>query len=450
MGERLSFQPARREGQMKTRWFANVRWSVIVVLALTSGVVLAQPAPEGKGPAATEAPAEVAQRPIGAWIDIWHDSIDNHNPAVAYNSRHGEYLVVWEDDNGATVDVHARRISQTGRVLNDFIVAHNANKMNWLPDVAYSSKQDEYLVVYTYNLSTTDYDIWGRAVKWDGSSMSLEFLINGDAGKQWYPAVAYNRKNDEYLVVYENYWSDAMRDIAAQRIRASGRTLLSWRNIASDANKIRRLPDVAYNATRNEYLIAYTYQSVPLGDSDIRAKITNANMSTLSTEIDITVPGSPVQDGVALAAGPNEYLAVWGEDYGASKASIWARRVGGTGTLNAFMALANDTGKRRVEPAVGFGDGGRYLVTWRGYTDAITEWDLYARTVLMGHNAPEDVAFGVDLTSAWQRSPAVACGPLAPCVVAYEDNWPSAGDYDLSGFPIGTYRTLVPLVLRRR
>jgi hypothetical protein len=435
---------------MKRRRMAAVQWSVIVVLALTSGVVLAQPPVEGKVRPASETPAAVGARPVGSYIDVWIDNVDNYDPAVAYNSRHDEYLVVWEDDLGATWQVHARRVTRSGAVKNDFVVASNPNKMNWLPDVAYSPAQDEYLVVYTYNLATDDYDIWARRVRWDGNWMSSEFLVNGDAGKQWYPAVAYNSKRDEYLVVYENYWSDPMRDIAAQRVKASDGSLLSWRNIATAPTTIRRLPDVAYNAVRDEYLIAYTYQSVPLGDGDIRAKISSANMGTLSAELDITIPGSPTQDGVALASGGNEYLAVWGEDYGTSGAGIWGRRVGGTGSLNSFMNLANDAGKRRVEPAVGYGEGGRYLVTWRYLAGTSPAWDIYARTLLLGHNSPEAVEFALDTTSGWQRAPAVGCASLGPCLVAYEDDWPSGADFDIRGLLVGSHRAVLPTVLRKR
>jgi hypothetical protein len=423
-----------------------------MVLILTGTVVLAQPAAEDKNPPSSGTLGAMAAPPIGPFINIWADTVENYNPAVAYNSRRGEFLVVWEDSYGAQVNVHARIVTRDGTRKNDFIVASNPNQMNWLPDVAYSPVEDEYLVVYTYNLTANDYDIWGRRISGDGSSMSSEFAINTDTGKQWYPAVAYNSANDEYLVVYENYWSNSLRDIAAQRIKASGGSLLSWRNIATAPNTIRRLPDVAYNAERNEYLIAYTYQTTPLGDSDIRGRISDASMSTLSGELQITPSGAPPQDGVALAAGPDEYLAVWGEDYGASKASIWGRRVGGTGSLNFFIKLADDAGKRRVEPAVGFGQRGRYLVAWRYEVGGSQAWDVYARTVLEGQNSPEDVEFIVDDTMGSQRSPAVACVPSGPCLVVYEDNWPGTGspDFDIGGHLVGYSRAFLPTILRRQ
>jgi hypothetical protein len=33
--------------------------------------------------------------PMSPFLDIWTDGVDNLKPAVAYNSLHDEYLVVW-------------------------------------------------------------------------------------------------------------------------------------------------------------------------------------------------------------------------------------------------------------------------------------------------------------------------------------------------------------------
>jgi hypothetical protein len=45
---------------MKKRWFASVQWTVVVLLVLTGGAVLAQPGIEGKNPPPSAAPEAVA------------------------------------------------------------------------------------------------------------------------------------------------------------------------------------------------------------------------------------------------------------------------------------------------------------------------------------------------------------------------------------------------------
>lgn len=76
---------------MSKRWLARFPWSVLLILVLAGGVVLAQPAVEGKDPLAGDAQAAAAAPPR-RYVSIWTDNLENRNPAVAYNSRHGEFL----------------------------------------------------------------------------------------------------------------------------------------------------------------------------------------------------------------------------------------------------------------------------------------------------------------------------------------------------------------------
>ncbi len=403
---------------------------------------MAQPVSAGRNQAVMQSPQ------LSAFINIWLEfGVDNLNPAIAYNSRHDEYLVVWENDRGATRDIYARRVASDGTVKSWFSVVSNANKWNWLPDVAYSPAQDEYLIVYAYNFSATDYDIYARRVNWNGSSMSPEIPIDTDTDKDWYPAVAYNSQNDEYLVVYEKYISGTRRDIEAQRVKASDGSLLSWRNIAGAANQIRRLPDVAYNATRNEYLIAYTYQSPPTADGDIFGKVTSANMGTLSSEIQI-VYNTYEQDTVALAAGPDEYLAVWEDGPSPTHRTIYGRRVSGTGTLQPFIPIADHSGQACIEPAVAYGAGYGYLVAWRYASGGTTGDDVYGRYVMPGQDSPAGSEFAIDNDTSSQRAPAVACATTGDCLMAEEDNNSAGGDYEIRGRLVWLYHVYVPIMLK--
>jgi hypothetical protein len=325
-------------------------------------------------------------------------------------------------------------------------VVSDANKWNYLPDVAYNPVQDEYLIVYTYQVSTSDYDIWARRVKWNGADLDKppyqEFYINIDSDKQWYPAVAYNSTNDEYLVVYENYWADGRRDIAAQRVAGvAGGGLLSWRNIATAPSTVRRLPDVAYNEARNQYLIAYTYQ-YSATDGDIYGKIATSNLGTLSSEKHL-VDNTENQDGVALAAGPDEYLAVWNDNGGTT---IYGRRVTGAGATQSYIPLATDSGQTHVEPDVAYGNVYGYLVTWRYATGGASGDDVYARLVKAGQNVPSGGRFAIDTWTGSQRSPAVACATDGDCLVVEEDNW--GGDYEIRGMFVLAYHVYLPLALR--
>lgn len=433
-----SISQSTQEGERamkKARWFtlALALGLLVPLLAVPEGK-LAQPVSAGRNAAVMQAPL------LGPFIEIWNDTPDNLNPAVAYNSLHDEYLAVWENDRGATRDIYARRVASDGTVKSWFSVASWPNKWNWLPDVAYSPVQDEYLIVYAYNVSSTDYDLWARRVKWDGSWMSAEFPINRDADKQWYPAVAYNSTNDEYLVVYENYWAGGLRDIAAQRVKASDGSLLSWANIATAPGQVRRLPDVAYNAARNEYLIAYTYQHSPT-DGDIYGKVASANLGTLSSEIHL-VDNALDQDTVALATGPGEYLAVWEDGPSPTHRTIYGRRVSGAGTLHPFVPIIDLSGEACVEPDLAYGTVYGYLVSWR--------WaggdHVNGRFVKPGQDSTWGDWFNIDSYVGSHRSPALACAPSGDCLVVEEDK--PGGDYEIRGRFVTPYRVYLPIVLK--
>jgi hypothetical protein len=410
---------------------------------------LAQPTSAGVGLAATQSPI------LGPWINIWTtDSVDNLAPAVAYNSRHDEYLVVWENDRGATRDIYAQRVAGNGTLLSWFAVATNAGSWNYQPDVAYNPVQDEYLIVYTFQVSASDYDIWARLVKWNGDDLGnpryAEFSINTDNDKQWNPAVAYNSQNNEYLVVYENWWAGGLRDIDARRVDRDGNALggASGVNIATGAGQERVFPDVAYNAARNEYLVVYTFGVGSSGD--IYGKVASANLGTLSSEITIC-NDSYDQDFPAVAAGLDEYLVVWEDGtWGTNDYDIYARRVSGDGVPQGDpggFSIADATANLHVEPAVAYGNVYGYLVTWRYASGGTSGDDVYGRSVKPGQDVPWGSQFVIDDGANSQRAPALACGNLGNCLVVEEDNWPG-GDYEIRGRFVLSQHVYLPCVLR--
>jgi len=427
----------------KVHWFA---------LALILGLLMPFLAVPERGLAQSGKPGTeltAIQSPIlDPFINIWVDTVDNLAPAVAYNSLHDEYLVVWYNDRGATWDVYAQRVGGDGSLPSWFCVVHDAGKKNWQPDVAYNPTQDEYLIVYTYEHSSSDYDLYARRVSWNGGWMSNEIAINLEADKQWNPAVAYNSQNDEYLVVYENWWAGGLRDIAAQRVKASDGSLLSWRNIATGTGQERVFPDVAYNEARNEYLIAYTFDVGSNGN--IYGKVASANLGTLSSEIHICDDAYD-QDFPAVAAGPDEYLVVWEDGaWGTNDYDIFARRVSGDGTPQGpagGFSIAKATANLHVDPDVAYGAGYGYLVAWRYYDSGSSGQDVYGRYVMPGQDSAAGDEFAIDGDSNSQANPAIACASSGDCLVVEEDNWPS-GDYEIRGRFVRPYHVYLPLTLR--
>lgn len=399
--------------------------------------------------------AAVTPPPLGGFITIWEDKIDNTMPAVAYNSLRHEYLVVWQNYSGSTYNIQARRIGGDGTRYADFTVATGVNESRYQPDVTYSSAQDEYLVAYTYELiNSSNTDIRARRVSGGGSVIGSEISITADKTYQYYPATDYNSQSDEYLVVYQNNVDGSTQDIAARRVRASDGALLSWRNIATGAGEIRQFPDVAYNHTRNEYLITYRYLPSTLsGNGDILGKISSKDMASLGSEIAICNTTTD-QVFATVAAGPNEYLVTWSDgvaptmDY-----DIYARRVNGNGnpqgSATGFHVGGNSTSYVNLLPAVAYGYGLGYLVNWQyDSSGGYTNYDVYARFVMPGQDRAAGYPFAIDDDGFTQEYPAVSCASSGDCLVVEQDYYPSGTDADIRGRMVTVHRIYLPLIFR--
>ena len=370
-----------------------------------------------------------------SWINVWadEDTIDNRNPAVAYNPLHDEYLVVWENHRANMVDIHARRVAGSGDVLSWFSIATNPGKTNDQPVVAYSPAQDEYLVAYIYHYSGSDYDVWARRVAWDGSWMSAEFPIDQSGDLQWNPSLAYNEWGDEYLLVYENWWSGGTRDIVGKRLGSNG-VLLTTRSIAGGTDFTRGFPAAAWNEARNQYLVAYTRNIGTNGD--VFCRLLSAETAVLTVETSVC-SDSYDQDFVSIAAGPDEYLAVWEDGvWGTDGYNIYARRIAGDGTplgSPGGFPIARGNESLHVDPDVAFAPGGNgYLVAWRHFSPMASGQDVFARWVLRGEDAAFGGEFPVDATSQSQAKPAVAASPWGRYLVVEEDGWPGP-DLEIRG-----------------
>ena len=158
-------------------------------------------------------------------IVVSSGSSDEYSPDIAYNSKHNEYLVVWENlwPSGHH-DVYAQRVSGEGQLLSWFAVSTSLNKqMN--PSVAYDPVHDRYLVVFAYDVwgDNTDWDIRGRFISWNGPSVDLdEFVICDWTSDQMRPVVAYGRAQEEFLVTWTNAPSGQPTYISARRVFADG------------------------------------------------------------------------------------------------------------------------------------------------------------------------------------------------------------------------------------
>jgi len=217
-------------------------------------------------------PAPVAGKPAAAIAvsspalsrEITVNQVDNETmlPAVAYDSVHNEYLVVWHTKWGVgTRDVRAQRVSASGALLGgEILVYEHATKDAFQPSVAYDPVNDRFLVTFIFDSSgsLTDTDLYGRFVTWNGATPSAAFPIVTYTSGQWNPQVVYaGGIQQEFFVVWTNTPASLPTYISGKRIRPDGTFPSTGSDLtqADGAYVVNYIdPDVSYNLARNEYL----------------------------------------------------------------------------------------------------------------------------------------------------------------------------------------------------
>jgi hypothetical protein len=295
---------------------------------------------------------------------------DRYKPAVAYNYRHDEYLVVWHNTwPSGHRDVYARRVSGSGQPRSWFTVSAGTNDRAQ-PAVAYNATTDEYLVAWMYNANGdgTTYNIWGRTIAWDGSYQEPETEIISYTNRTfWTPRVAWNSLRNEYLVVWNalDATTSQATDVAHAILDSDGNKL--YGTIISSADMPHQA-DVAYNLAADEYLVVWRYMAGANGN--IRGARVGAGSGVVVNPPGEFVISSASDDEQFPAVTTNEqdrYLVVWQKQV-LGDWDIYGRELDVAGNLlggDILIAIYSGIDERYPDVAARPGPGRDYLVVWQ-------------------------------------------------------------------------------------
>ncbi|NOZ05979.1 MAG: hypothetical protein GXP41_06455 [Chloroflexi bacterium] len=378
-----------------------------------------------------------------------HDD-EQYLPSVAYNWKHREYLVVWHDKWViGTRDIRAVRISEQGQVLSEFTVYEHPTKDSAQPAVGYDPVNDRYLVVWVFDTfgNGSDWDLYGRFIPWDGPSTGLTaFAISTWSTHQWNPRVAYGRAVEEFLVVWANQYQAGTPPmyISGRRVKADGSGFpggasdLTINNLTQ--NRVN--PDVAYNLARNEYLVVYD------NAVDIFGYRVTGNLSkNFGGEFGIAGwPAAEIHPAVAACPEADQYLVSWQSDQSASNDAIYARFIGGNGTLAGVHLIDDTTSPERESDVACSLAGTEYLVTWQTrYTNL--KYGVWGRLVqpdeTMGASFPI-----VHPGPATDRTNPISAGGHTNYFVVWEHDRDGTAYQDIHGRLVTPHAALIPLIRR--
>ncbi len=150
---------------------------------------------------------------IGSMFGVSTWGNDQLVPRLAYNSDDAQYFVVWEDHYFSPWEINGQRLDQYGNLIGNPVgVAVGGTKNHTDPDVAYMDNTRSYLVVWQFEYSTSDHDIYSRRVAYDGSQPEAEVGISTLGTEEKHPALASNTL-EQGMVVWEdwrNYYSNGV------------------------------------------------------------------------------------------------------------------------------------------------------------------------------------------------------------------------------------------------
>ena len=214
-------------------------------------------------------------------------NLDATDASVAYNPAADQYLVVWQSGpQTGESEILARLLDAAGTPLGaEFAVSDMGPPLAVgfeaeTPAVAYNTRRNEYLVVWRGDdsagpLFPGEFEIFAQRLTAGGDEVGANdrrISEMGPSGDDAYsaedPAVAYNPTSDQYLVAWEGDDDDVPLvddedEIFVQRLNANGAQVgaddrrVSDMGPNGDVDFSADNPAVAHNPTSNQYLVAW-------------------------------------------------------------------------------------------------------------------------------------------------------------------------------------------------
>jgi hypothetical protein len=243
------------------------------------------------------------------------------NPVVALN-RHGswkEFLVVWTNDHETAYDyISGRRVKADGTGLigtGPLILAQHVSENRVRPDLAYNLARNEYLLVYD-----NGQDILAKRLEANGNPLppfTSEFTIAGWPDPETIPSVAACNTADQYLVAWQSFQGGGPDDdVYARFVTGAGVVEDVFPVYNTPAHE--RNPAVACNAAGRQYLVVWEQQYSNLsGPFGVWGRIIHTNKK-LDPPFGITYVPNSQGTTPAVASNAASYFVAWQHLRGAS------------------------------------------------------------------------------------------------------------------------------------
>jgi hypothetical protein len=283
-------------------------------------------------------------------------------PRAVYNPATDQYLVIWEDQTDDLNDIEGQLVNADGALQGSKLVISAAKNDQSNPELAYNAADNQFLVVFDDDrLVEYDLDIYGVLLNANGTIAKGDFPIASAAESQLLPVVAYNSRDNQYLVVWWDKRSGVNAEVYARVVNADG-SLDGSDFVVASPGADWVTPDVAYDHLKNQYLFVWEE------GTRIYGRLIMADKTFVGPEFRIGSSTRSLSDpAVAYDSSSKQFLVVWSDGYGWD--DIRARLVGSDGSMLAeAFDMASGTGDY-FYPEVAFDDvANQFLTVWRNET----------------------------------------------------------------------------------
>ena len=301
----------------------------------------------------------------GSELVVEFTSADARNPAVAMDDT-GNFVVVWQQTVNGQTDILAQRFSSMGAKLGGVIQVANSPSNEFDPDVAMDANGN-FVVSNTFTFSATDQDLHARRFSSSGSLLQTIVVASSGIANETRSSVAMG-PGGNFVVAYQTQVGTLDQNIRLNGYSAAGTLLANQQIAGSTARELN--PSVALDDF-NEAVVVYEKVDGS-GFSDIKARRVSNTGSLRGGEITITSLGgvSEVAPTVAMkrggvGGGPSSFVVAY---------SIFTNgfKVGVTEVSASDVPVAQGPlfglDGANIAPALSIDGHGNYLLTYTGTT----------------------------------------------------------------------------------
>ena len=348
-------------------------------------------------------------------------------PSVAALSG-GGYVVTWKSDgqDGSSYGIYSQRYAADGTALGSEVRVNTYTSSSQADPSVAALSGGGYVVTWSSQQSTADYDIYSQRYAADGTTLGSEVRVNSNTtSTQDYPSVA-ALSGGGYVVTWMSFQDGSDYGIYSQRYAADGTALGSEVRVNTYTSSTQSYPSVTA-LSGGGYVV--TWQSIAQDGNGsgwgIYSQRYAADGTALGSEVRVNTytTGSQYSPSVTSLSGGG-YVVTWQSDgQDGSGSGIYSQRYTADGTaLGSEVRVNTYTTSFQTLPSVAALSGGGYVVTWQSDGQDGSDSGIYSQRYTADGTALGSEVRVNTYTTSFQSDPSVAALSGGGYVVTWQSS----------------------------